>query len=39
MPVVALFTEASLFARHIACGFEIFGEIMPHGVSSGKVKT
>jgi hypothetical protein len=23
-------------ARRIACGFEIFGAIMPHGVSSGK---
>ena len=32
MPVIALFTEASLFTRRIACGFEIFGAIMPHGV-------
>jgi hypothetical protein len=39
MPVAALFTEASLFTRHIACGFEIFGAIMPHGVSSGKANS
>src|SRR5215212_6997222 len=38
MPVVALFTEASLLTRHIACGFEIFGAIMPHGVMGGKAK-
>jgi hypothetical protein len=36
MPVVALFTEASLFTRHIACGFEIFDAIMPHGIHCGK---
>jgi hypothetical protein len=36
MPVVVLFTEASLFVRRIACGFGIFGAIMPHGINSGK---
>ena len=39
MPVVILFTEASLLTRRIACGFEIFGAIMPHGVGSGKART
>ena len=39
MPVVALFTKASLLRCRIACGFEIFGAIMPHGVGSGKAQT
>jgi hypothetical protein len=26
-------------ARRIACGFEIFGAIMPHGIHSGKALT
>jgi hypothetical protein len=38
MPVVVLFTEASLFARRIACGLGIFGAIMPHGINSGKAR-
>ena len=38
IPVIALFTESSLFTRRIACGFWNFGAIMPHGVSSGKAK-
>jgi hypothetical protein len=38
MAVVVLFTKASLFTHRIGCGFEIFGAIMPHGVSSGKAR-
>jgi hypothetical protein len=36
MPVIALFTEGLPIGCRIACSFEIFGAIMPHGVSSGK---